>query len=237
MSGLIMLWIFISSLVSSTVGFAFSAIAGAVLLQLGADPVEAVRILLTCSIAIQGYTVATLWRSIAWRRVVPFVLGGLAALPFGILLLFRTPAASYQLALGAFLIGYGLYMLAKPRSIVVAGSDLRDALAGALGGITGGLAAFPGAFVTIWCGMRGWDKDGQRAVYQPYILIMQLAALALITALGSAHGVDPAPLAYVPGAVLGAYGGLAIFRRMTDRQFNIAVYVLLIASGCALVGG
>ena len=32
--------------------------------------------------------------------------------------------------------------------------------------------------------------------------------------------------------VLGAYGGLAIFRRMTDRQFNIVVYILLIASWC-----
>ncbi len=36
--------------------------------------------------------------------------------------------------------------------------------------ITGGLAGFPGAFVTIWCGLKGWDKAHQRGVYQPFIL-------------------------------------------------------------------
>jgi uncharacterized protein len=36
--------------------------------------------------------------------------------------------------------------------------------AGALGGIAGGLAGFPGLFVTIWCSMRGGDKLQQRAV-------------------------------------------------------------------------
>ena len=57
---------------------------------------------------------------------------------------------------------------------------MADALAGALGGITGPLAAFPGAGVTIWCGMRGWDKVEQRAVYQPYILIMQLIGVSTL---------------------------------------------------------
>ena len=31
--------------------------------------------------------------------------------------------------------------------------------------------------MTIWCSMRGWDKQQQRAVYQPYILAMQLLTI------------------------------------------------------------
>jgi hypothetical protein len=34
--------------------------------------------------------------------------------------------------------------------------------------------------VTIWCGIKGLDRDRQRAIYQPFILIMQLLALPTI---------------------------------------------------------
>ena len=32
--------------------------------------------------------------------------------------------------------------------------------------------------MTVWCGLRGWSKERQRGVFQPFILLMQLAALA-----------------------------------------------------------
>ena len=34
------------------------------------------------------------------------------------------------------------------------------------------------AFVTIWCGFKGWTKERQRGIYQPFILIVQLVAIA-----------------------------------------------------------
>ena len=117
----------------------------------------------------------------------------------------------------------------------MAGGWLSDFVAGAAGGITGGLAAFPGAFVTIWCGMRGWDKNRQRALYQPYILLMQLFALAMLGSAGAWNGSDLALLGYAPAALLGAYAGLQLFRGMTDHQFSVALYLLLIVSGAALI--
>lgn len=82
-----------------------------------------------------------------------------------------------QLGMGVGLVCYGLYMLMRrPARLGSGPSPTADALAGALGGLTGPLAAFPGAGVTIWCSMRGWDKVGQRAVYQPYILLMSTSA-------------------------------------------------------------
>ncbi len=55
----------------------------------------------------------------------------------------------------------------------------READCGASGGITGGLAAFPGAAVAVWCGLKRWPKENQRSVTQTYILIMQVAALVV----------------------------------------------------------
>jgi hypothetical protein len=114
-----------------------------------------------------------------------------------------------------------------------------DAFAGLLGGITGGLAGFPGAAVTIWCGMRGWDKRRQRGIYQPFILVMQVLALMLIRFMVSSvthgGGFDLDLLQFVPAAVLGTSFGLAIFRRLSDRSFALTVNVLLLASGVGLL--
>ena len=58
--------ILLAATVSSTVGFAFSAIAGAMILHYVPNGVEAVQTMMTASIGIQAYSVAGLWRSIQW---------------------------------------------------------------------------------------------------------------------------------------------------------------------------
>jgi uncharacterized membrane protein YfcA len=42
-------------------------------------------------------------------------------------------------------------------------------------------------------------------------------------------------LHFVPFALLGAIGGLALFRRMSNKQFRGAVSLLLVASGMGLL--
>jgi hypothetical protein len=118
-------------------------------------------------------------------------------------------------------------------------SPVGDYIAGFLGGVTGGFAAFPGAFVTIWCGLKGWTKDQQRGVYQPFILIMQVLALVLIFFAQSGgppgDSIDLLTISYVPAALLGTWCGIAIFRRLTEIQFAQSVNLLLIVSGVGLV--
>jgi hypothetical protein len=63
--------IFLAAVVSSTVGFAFSAIAGAMILHYVADGVEAVQIMMIASIGIQAYSVVELSHSIRWYRCAP----------------------------------------------------------------------------------------------------------------------------------------------------------------------
>lgn len=227
--------ILIAATVSSIVGFAFSAIAGAMILHYVPDTVEAVQVMMTASIGIQVYSVAGLWRSIRWSRCAPYILSGVAALPIGILLLFHLEPHTYALAIGAGLALYGLYMLLR-RPWVLENRERRaaDVLIGALGGITGPLAALPGTSLAIWCGMRGWDKVAQRAVYQPYILVMQLAGLGALFLLKPQGAPDPALLAYALPGLAGAVIGLRFFRGMTDVQFQRMVHLALVASGVAL---
>ena len=95
------------------------------------------------------------------------------------------------------------------------------------------------ALSSIWCGFKGWTKDQQRGVYQPFILIMQLLALAMICFVQSGHPqpdhIGISTISYVPAALLGTWCGLAIFRQLTEVQFTRCVNLLSIVSSLGLV--
>jgi uncharacterized protein len=234
-----MIAVFAASTVSSIAGFAFSALCGALLFHLMDSPVYAVHVMIVCSIAIQFLSVATLWRSIEWRCLRIFLIGGFLGVPAGVYFLLHLPSTTYRTVIGSLLIIYGSYLLLRPPARSLRLGRVSDVCAGFLGGITGGLAGFPGAFVTIWCGLKGWDKAHQRGVYQPFILSMQPVTLITIQLMRPASSVqaqlDWKVCAFVPAALLGAWFGLRIFKRLPDRQFEFAVNALLIASGIGLV--
>jgi uncharacterized membrane protein YfcA len=233
--------VFVASTVSSIAGFAFSALCGALLFHLIKSPVYAVNVMIVCSIAIQMLSVTTLWRAIDWKSLGVFLAGGFLGVPAGVWLLLHLPASTYRGVIGGMLMAYGTYLLLRPPMRTLQCGRVTDSCAGFLGGITGGLAGFPGAFVTIWCGLKGWEKTRQRGVYQPFILAMQpvtLLAIYLMQPSGPARAqtaLDWKVFAFVPAALLGAWFGLRIFKRLSDRQFEIVVNVLLVVSGIGLL--
>lgn len=231
--------VFVASTISSIAGFAFSALCGALLFHLMDSPVYAVHVMIVCSIAIQLLSVATLRHSIDWHSLPVFLTGGVLGVPAGVYLLLHLQSGAYRNVIGGLLIAYGGYLLLRWRTQPLRLGPLSDACAGFLGGLTGGLAGFPGASVTIWCGLKGWDKARQRGVYQPFILGMQPITLAVIYFMQSQSPAAAQPdwksFAFVPAAVLGAWFGLRIFKRLSDRQFELTVNLLLVVSGVGLV--
>jgi uncharacterized protein len=235
----ILLAVLAAALVSSIAGFAFSPICGAMLFHLIDDPVRVVQILLICSVGGQCLMVAAVWRTIPWRALAVFLSGAAVGLPLGIFILLHTRPTLYTQAIGIALTLYALLMLARRPLVVLRQNVVFDIIIGFLGGVTGGVAAFPSMFVTIWCGFKGWPKEKQRALCQPFILIMQLAAIAVMalpdfTPPGRA-GFDFAGIAYLPPTLLGSILGLACFKRLNDRQFALAVDLLLVVSGLGLL--
>ncbi len=232
--------VFVASTVSSIAGFAFSALCGALLFHLMDSPVYAVHVMIVCSIAIQLLSVAALWRDD--RLAQPAVSSWLAAFsacPSASICCCIFRPAPIGMSIGGLLIVYGGYLLLRwPVRAFRIGTAV-GRCAGFLGGLTGGLAGFPGAFVTIWCGLKGWDKARQRGVYQPFILCMQPVTLIAIYLMRPSSPtraqLDWKTLAFVPAALLGAWFGLRIFKRLSDRQFELVVNALLILSGVGLI--
>jgi uncharacterized membrane protein YfcA len=191
--------------------------------------------MMVASIGIQAYSVAGMWRTISLRSCAPFLIGGVATMPAGIYLLLAFRPQAYIFIMGLGLALYGAYMLFRQPPSTKRGGILLDVAVGSLGGITGPLAAFPGAFVTIWCGMRGWDKVVQRSVYQPYILILQVLTLGALSVVSGRSIFTGDVIAYALPGIAGAYLGLQVFQKLSDVQFQRLVNLALIVSGIALV--
>jgi uncharacterized protein len=234
----VMAAVFVAALTSSIAGFAFSAICGAMLFHLLDDPVHVVEIMMICSVAGQALMVWSLRRDVVWRGLAPFVAGAAVGLPLGVYCLLHSRPVLYVHVIGALLVLYAGFMIFRRPIVVRRQHALFDGLAGFLGGVTGGAAAFPGAFVTIWCGFKGFSKERQRGIYQPFILIVQLAALAVLalSSLGAAgRPFDFAGIVYVPAMLLGSSCGMVCFKWLNDRQFARVVNLLLIVSGLSFL--
>jgi len=77
---------------------------------------------------------------------------------------------------------------------------LADGLAGACGGLTGPLGGFTGAIPTLWCTLKGLERDAQRTIIQNF----KLALLAVTLASYLASGIVTAPMWPLMAVVLQA---------------------------------
>jgi uncharacterized membrane protein YfcA len=229
----------VAALLAGIAGFAFSAICGAIVFQFRHDTVDVVQTMLICSIANQTMCVWVLRRAIRWEALWPFLLGGCIGVPTGVWLLLHFASGMYLRGLGAVLLAYGGYMLMRPPLYAPRPTLAGNVAFGFLGGMTGGFAASPGAPVSIRCGMLGWDRARQRAVFPPFTLLMQFVALACISAMRSHDAFNVAipaiTWACVPAGLIGTWWGLECCRRITDWQFTKVLNLVLIASGASLV--
>jgi uncharacterized protein len=231
--------IFAASLISSTAGFAFSGLCGAMLFHLVPSPARAVEIMLVCSVANQAMMTWSMRDQIAWRTVARFASGGMIGVLAGIVMVRTMASSTYALLAGCFLICYGAYTLLVRTPRLPDLPPAFDTVIGLLSGLFGGVLAFPSVLVVIWTGAKDLDPQAQRAIYQPFILLMQIVA---ITALMVAAHVHPesshfvfTDLLYMPVALLGTSIGLGLFSRVTEGQFKAAVSAMLIVSGTALL--
>ncbi len=229
--------IFAGAVVSGLMGFAFSAVAGAILLHV-LPPNEAVPLMMACSIVTQSVSLYALRRSLQWRGSAGLIAGGVIGLLPSLYLLYHVDAKIVRVGFGAFLVTYAAWMLLRPRTACLqdAAGRLRDAAVGFGGGLIGGLTAMPGAVPTIWCDLRGLPKDQQRGLVQPYITAMQVLALALML---SRNTLPTQALLNVtltlPALAAGAILGVVLFRRVSDAWFRTVVLGVLAVAGVLLV--
>src|ERR1043165_5269698 len=172
------------------------------------------------------------------------LVAGLSGFAFGLVaasiwLFILTPQETAMLIIGfgVLLVAYSLYSLFRPAiKPIAAGGKGADAAVGFLNGVLAGITGLAAILVTIWCGLRGWPKEQQRAVFQPVaVAIFIMSALWL-----GAKGVVTAEIGWLfllglPALLAGTWLGMTLYGKLDEAMFRNVVLVLLLVSGIALV--
>ncbi len=226
----------VAGFVQGLSGFAFGMVAMS-FWAWSVDPRLAAVLATAGALTGQLIAAVTVRRGFNKTVLLPFVAGGLVGVPFGVFLLPLVNVTVFKAGLGGLLVLWCPAMLMS-RSLprVTAGGRVADALAGLLGGVCGGIGGFSGAIPTLWCTLRGMQKDMQRAVVQNFNLSMLSVAFALQVGTGIVTR-DMVPLlAMVAVCVLvPVLLGARLYKGITEAQFRQVVLGLLTVSGVALL--
>lgn len=200
-------------------------------------PATAAPLVVVCSVVAQVQTLPAIWHAIRWRRVLPFVIGGLIGVPAGTAALGLASPQGFRLVIGGLLVVYCAVMLARREGPVVTwGGVAADTVAGLGGGVLGGFAGLSGPLPTVWASLRGWDKDARRSVFQTFNLtILAMAGVSQATAGYFTAGLGRLVLVALPGTLLGAWLGRRTYNRLAERQFDRLVLALLLLSGISIL--
>lgn len=177
-------------------------------------------------------------RAFEWTRALPFILPGMLGVPLGVAALAVASPGALRLTVGLFLAAYAAFQLLGLARFAIGtrGGRAADGAVGFLSGALGGFAGLSGALPLVWLQMRGGPSAAQRAVYQPFnlvVLSLALAGMALAGQIGTpVLGVAAVCL---PVTLASAWAGARLYGRISEAMFRRIVLVLLLTSGCGLV--
>lgn len=189
--------------------------------------------------ALTGQVIAavTVRRGFHAPRLWPFVLGGLLGVPLGVLLLPRLDVEGFKGVLGTLLVLWCPAMLmAKNLPRITRGGRLADGVVGLAGGVMGGIGGFTGTLPTLWCTLRGFDKDAQRAVIQNFNLSMLAVTMGTYVATGLVtREMLPLFALVAPAMLVPVLLGARLYTGISEARFRQIVLGLLTVSGIVLL--
>jgi uncharacterized membrane protein YfcA len=217
-------------------GFAFGMVAMSIWVW-GIEPRLAVVMSIAGGLSGQVFAAVRLRRGLQWPLLWPFLAGALVGVPAGVVLLPLIDAVLFKFGLGVTLMVCCSAMLVAQRfPRITRGGRIGDAVAGVAGGVMGGLGGFTGVVPSLWCTLRGWDKDTARAVLQNF----NLAALSVTFATYVGSGMVtremwPLFAVVIPALLIPSVLGTRLYVGLSEAAFKRVVLSLLTVSGAVMI--
>jgi uncharacterized membrane protein YfcA len=233
--GLFLLAAFIGGFASGLAGFAMGFIVSGIWLHV-ITPIQTTTLVVGYGLCTQGFGVWKLRHALHWRMIAPFIVGGTIGVPIGTMLLTYIDPVYLRSGVGVLLVVYGIYGLVQPAFKPLPAGTAADTGIGFLNGVLCGLTGLPGFIITIWCQLRGWTKDVQRAVFQPVMLAAIVATAISLSVTGAVTG-ETATLFVLglPALLAGLWLGFKLYGKLDDKAFRKLILLLLLAAGLALI--
>ncbi|MCC5903648.1 MAG: sulfite exporter TauE/SafE family protein [Halomonas sp.] len=233
---IVVLGAIVAGFVQGLSGFAFGLTAMSFWVWV-LDPKLAAALAVFGALTGQIIAAVTVRRGFSVSRLAPFLFGGLLGIPLGVAVLPALDIELFKAILGGFLVLWCPLMLAaKNMPRITAGGKVADGLIGGIGGIMGGIGGFTGTVPTLWCTLRGFDKDEQRSIIQNF----NLAALVVTMGIYIAKNIvttEMVPMFAIvaPAMLVPTLLGGRMYVGISEAAFKKLVLSLLICSGVALL--
>ncbi|VVD64867.1 permease [Pandoraea aquatica] len=226
----------VAGFVQGISGFAFGLVAMS-FWAWSLDPKLAACLAVFGALTGQLLSAVTMRRGFDLKLLLPFLLGGLAGIPIGVAILPHLEMNWFKAALGTLLVIWcpGM-LLARNLPKITAGGKFGDAIAGLTGGVLSGIGGFAGTLPTLWCTLRGFEKDTQRAIIQNFNLAMLTVTMGAYLATGVVTKEAVPYFAIVaPAMLIPTFLGAKLYIGLSEARFRQIVLSLLTASGIALL--
>ena len=226
----------IAGFVQGLSGFAFSLVATSIWAW-GVNPKLAAACAIFGGLSGQIMSAFSMRRGFDFKLLMPYLIGAAVGIPLGIAIVPLLDVNMFKVILGGMLIVWcPLMLFANRLPRITGGGPVADGAAGFLGGVCGGIGGFTGVVPTLWCTLRGMQKDTQRAIIQNF----NMAALGFTFIGYIVSGTVTRDMLPMFGIVLVCMAipvmlGGKVYIGISDLTFRRIVLTLLTASGVALL--
>lgn len=223
----------IGGIIFGVAGFAFGVIAS-LFLHHAFAAADVVFIVVSGALLLNLGLLPRFWRDIDLGQAWPYLAGASCGLPVGLWLLHQLAPGTIRANIGVLLIIYCLYALRQharqPLRLAGRGGLAADLAVGTVGGIIGGVSGLAPLVPGIWFGLRGLDKQQQRALTQPFGIWIQglMVTWFVATDTVSAQALQGVLFA-APMMIGAAWAGLRIFDSLSTALFQRIVIALALA--------
>jgi len=217
-----------ASILQTSTGFGFSIMATPFLLLLF-DPREAIQLNLILSLFISSMLIVNIRRDVNWGVFKRFVIGGLFGLPIGITIFLLLDMTLLKLGVSLLIIGLTILLIMNWRTNQ---TIQRDFLVGGLSGLLTTSIGMPGPPLLLYFSGTNTKKATLRATTLAFYLFIYLASLMFqVLFAGTSTEIWLSSLKALPIVLVGLMIGQLLYKRISQKMFQILTYILLFISG------
>lgn len=222
----------VAGFVQGLSGFAFGMVAMSFWVW-GIEPRVALVMAVFGGLIGQLVAAVSVRRRLQLATLLPFLVGGMLGIPLGIAVLPHLDSTLFKVFFGLVLIVWCPVMLfAKHLPRVSDCGRIGDGLAGVGGGVMSGIGGFAGIVPTLWCTLRGFEKEQQRAIIQNFNLAVLSVTMTAYIATGAVTRDMFPQLPIVAAAlIIPNVVGARIYIGLSEAAFRRIVLALLSLSG------
>jgi uncharacterized protein len=223
-----------AAFIRGTTGFGFSLVFTPFMILI-MEPKAVIPINLILASLSNIMVVASSFRAINFRRLLPMTIASLLGVPIGVFIIAMISATILKILIGAITVFFAILLVFRLTPHFT-NERRASGIAGLISGILNASTSLGGPPVVLFMHNQSWQKEEIHPSLSAFFLINTGASLIGLSISGM---VTPDILltaaSFAPGLVIGVYLGMLAFKHVNESYFRILSVVVVVGTGILAV--